>query len=50
MARESRKDEIAKLERELADLQQMARPDIPSAELAAFAPKSRNCATISTST
>jgi len=33
MARESRKDEIAKLERELADLQQMARPDIPSAEL-----------------
>jgi len=33
MARESRKDEIAKLERELADLQQMARPDIPSEEL-----------------
>ena len=33
MARESRKDEIARLERELADLQQMARPDIPSADL-----------------
>jgi acetyl-CoA carboxylase carboxyl transferase subunit alpha len=33
MARESRKDEIEKLERELADLQRMARPDIPSAEL-----------------
>ncbi len=33
MARESRKDEIDKLERELADLQQMARPDIPSEEL-----------------
>ena len=33
MARESRKDEIARLERELADLQQMARPDIPSEEL-----------------
>jgi acetyl-CoA carboxylase carboxyl transferase subunit alpha len=33
MARESRKAEIEKLERELADLQRMARPDIPSAEL-----------------
>jgi acetyl-CoA carboxylase carboxyl transferase subunit alpha len=33
MARESRKDEIEKLERELADLQRMTRPDIPSAEL-----------------
>jgi acetyl-CoA carboxylase carboxyl transferase subunit alpha len=33
MARESRKDEIARLERELADLQQMARPDIPSEQL-----------------
>jgi acetyl-CoA carboxylase carboxyl transferase subunit alpha len=33
MARESRKQEIEKLERELADLQRMARPDIPSAEL-----------------
>src|ERR1700680_1281908 len=33
MARESRKDEIERLERELADLQRMARPDIPSAEL-----------------
>ena len=27
------KDEIEKLERELADLQRMARPEIPSAEL-----------------
>jgi acetyl-CoA carboxylase carboxyl transferase subunit alpha len=33
MARESRKNEIEKLERELADLQRMTRPDIPSAEL-----------------
>src|SRR5579863_6543622 len=33
MARESRKGEIEKLERELADLQRMARPDIPSADL-----------------
>jgi len=33
MARETRKQEIEKLERELADLQRMARPDIPSAEL-----------------
>src|SRR6202790_1373898 len=33
MARESRKDEIEKLERELADLQGMTRPDVPSAEL-----------------
>jgi len=33
MARDSRKQEIEKLERELADLQRMARPDIPSAEL-----------------
>src|SRR6202166_462116 len=33
MARESRKVEIEKLERELADLQGMARPEIPSAEL-----------------
>jgi acetyl-CoA carboxylase carboxyl transferase subunit alpha len=33
MARESRKDEIARLERELADLHQMARPDIPSEHL-----------------
>jgi acetyl-CoA carboxylase carboxyl transferase subunit alpha len=33
MARESRKAEIEKLERELADLQRMARPDIPSTEL-----------------
>jgi acetyl-CoA carboxylase carboxyl transferase subunit alpha len=33
MARESRKDEIEKLERELADLQRMTRPDVPSAEL-----------------
>jgi acetyl-CoA carboxylase carboxyl transferase subunit alpha len=33
MARETRKQEIEKLERELADLQRMARPEIPSAEL-----------------
>ena len=33
MARETRKEEIEKLERELADLQRMARPEIPSAEL-----------------
>jgi acetyl-CoA carboxylase carboxyl transferase subunit alpha len=33
MPRESRKSEIEKLERELADLQRMTRPDIPSAEL-----------------
>jgi acetyl-CoA carboxylase carboxyl transferase subunit alpha len=33
MKKESRKDEIEKLERELADLQRMARPQIPSAEL-----------------
>lgn len=33
MARESRKEEIEKLERELADLQRMAKPDSPSAEL-----------------
>lgn len=33
MARESRKQEIERLERELADLQRMARPEIPSAEL-----------------
>jgi acetyl-CoA carboxylase carboxyl transferase subunit alpha len=33
MARESRKDELEKLERELADLQRMARPDVPSADL-----------------
>jgi acetyl-CoA carboxylase carboxyl transferase subunit alpha len=33
MARESRKDEIAKLERELSDLQRLTRPDVPSAEL-----------------
>jgi acetyl-CoA carboxylase carboxyl transferase subunit alpha len=33
MARESRKNEIEKLERELADLQRMTRPDVPSAEL-----------------
>jgi len=33
MAPESRKDEIEKLERELADLQRLTRPDIPSAEL-----------------
>ena len=33
MAPESRKDEIEKLERELADLQRMTRPEVPSAEL-----------------
>jgi acetyl-CoA carboxylase carboxyl transferase subunit alpha len=33
MARESRKAEIERLERELADLQRMARPEIPSADL-----------------
>jgi acetyl-CoA carboxylase carboxyl transferase subunit alpha len=33
MAREPRKVEIERLERELADLQRMARPEIPSAEL-----------------
>jgi acetyl-CoA carboxylase carboxyl transferase subunit alpha len=33
MARESRKSEIERLERELADLQRMARPEIPSADL-----------------
>jgi len=33
MARISRKDEIEKLERELADLQHMTRPDVPSADL-----------------
>jgi len=33
MASESRKDEIEKLERELADLQRMTRPEVPSAEL-----------------
>jgi acetyl-CoA carboxylase carboxyl transferase subunit alpha len=33
MARESRKDEIEKLERELVDLQRMTRPNVPSAEL-----------------
>jgi acetyl-CoA carboxylase carboxyl transferase subunit alpha len=33
MARESRKAEIDRLERELADLQRMARPEIPSADL-----------------
>ena len=33
MKKESRKGEIERIERELADLQQMARPDIPSAEL-----------------
>ena len=33
MARGSRKVEIEKLERELADLQRMARPDVPSADL-----------------
>ena len=33
MARESRKEEIERLERELADLQRMARPEIPSADL-----------------
>jgi len=33
MARESRKAEIERLERELADLQRMAKPEIPSADL-----------------
>jgi acetyl-CoA carboxylase carboxyl transferase subunit alpha len=33
MAREPRKGEIEKLERELADLQSMSRPNVPSAEL-----------------
>jgi acetyl-CoA carboxylase carboxyl transferase subunit alpha len=33
MARESRKNEIEKLERELADLQRMTRPNVPSADL-----------------
>jgi acetyl-CoA carboxylase carboxyl transferase subunit alpha len=33
MARISRKHEIEKLERELADLQHMTRPDVPSADL-----------------
>jgi len=33
MARISRKDEIERLERELADLQHMTRPDVPSADL-----------------
>jgi acetyl-CoA carboxylase carboxyl transferase subunit alpha len=33
MARESRKSEIERLERELADLQRMAGPEIPSADL-----------------
>ena len=33
MARDPRKDEIEKLERELADLQRMTRPQIPTAEL-----------------
>jgi acetyl-CoA carboxylase carboxyl transferase subunit alpha len=33
MARETRKGEIERLERELADLQHMARPEVPSAEL-----------------
>jgi acetyl-CoA carboxylase carboxyl transferase subunit alpha len=33
MARDSRKEEIAKLERELADLQRMSRPEIPSVDL-----------------
>jgi acetyl-CoA carboxylase carboxyl transferase subunit alpha len=33
MVRESRKGEIDKLERELADLQRMTRPNVPSAEL-----------------
>ena len=33
MARESRKAEIERLERELADLQRMARPEVPSADL-----------------
>jgi acetyl-CoA carboxylase carboxyl transferase subunit alpha len=33
MSRESRKIEMEKLERELADLQRMTRPDVPSADL-----------------
>ena len=33
MTRETRKNELEKLERELADLQRMTRPNIPSAEL-----------------
>jgi acetyl-CoA carboxylase carboxyl transferase subunit alpha len=33
MAQDTRKDEIDKLERELADLQRLARPEVPSAEL-----------------
>jgi acetyl-CoA carboxylase carboxyl transferase subunit alpha len=33
MARASRKEEIAKLERELADLQRMTRPEVPSVDL-----------------
>jgi acetyl-CoA carboxylase carboxyl transferase subunit alpha len=33
MAQDSRKVEIERLERELADLQRLARPDVPSAEL-----------------
>jgi acetyl-CoA carboxylase carboxyl transferase subunit alpha len=33
MAQDSRKDEIDKLERELADLQRLTRPDVPSVEL-----------------
>jgi acetyl-CoA carboxylase carboxyl transferase subunit alpha len=33
MARESRKNDIEKLERELADLQRMTRPNVPSADL-----------------
>ncbi len=33
MAPESRKEEIEKLERELADLQRLTRPNVPSAEL-----------------
>jgi acetyl-CoA carboxylase carboxyl transferase subunit alpha len=33
MARESRKNEIEKLERELTDLQRMTRPNVPSADL-----------------
>jgi acetyl-CoA carboxylase carboxyl transferase subunit alpha len=33
MARQSKKDEIEKLERDLADLQRMARPEIPSDQL-----------------
>jgi acetyl-CoA carboxylase carboxyl transferase subunit alpha len=33
MARGSRKEEIAKLERELADLQRMTRPEVPSVDL-----------------